>query len=67
VITGNSVPDLLDRKHYLAVTGRSLNEHEDVDKPIFEIVEGAELRERFTDLSSNNSSNFACKTLGEGA
>jgi hypothetical protein len=32
VITGNSVPDLLDRKHCLAVSGRILNEHEHVDK-----------------------------------
>jgi hypothetical protein len=46
VITGNSVPDLLDGKHCLAVTGRSLNEHEHVDKQIFEIVEGAEVREK---------------------
>jgi hypothetical protein len=43
VITGNSVPDLLYGKHYFAVTGRSLNEHEDVDKEIFEIIEGAEV------------------------
>jgi hypothetical protein len=48
VITGNSVPDLVDRKHCLAVTGRNLNEHEHehVDKQIFEIVEGAEVREK---------------------
>jgi hypothetical protein len=26
--------------------GRTLDEHEDVDKPIFEIVEGAEVREK---------------------
>jgi hypothetical protein len=46
VITGNSVPDLLDGKHCLAVTGRSLNEHEDVDKEIFELVEIVEVREK---------------------
>jgi hypothetical protein len=46
VITGNSVPDLLDRKHCLAVTGRSPNEHEHVDKQIFEILEGAEVCEK---------------------
>jgi hypothetical protein len=44
VITGNSVRHLLDRKHCLGVTGRTLDEH--VDKQIFEILEGAELREK---------------------
>jgi hypothetical protein len=61
VITGNSVPDLLDRKHCLAVTGRSLNEHEHVDKQIFEIVEGAELAKRVADLLRNNSPNLSYK------
>jgi hypothetical protein len=38
----NSVPGLLDRKHCLAVIGRTLNEHKHVDKQIFEILEIAE-------------------------
>jgi hypothetical protein len=46
VIIGNSVPDLLDRKHCLTVTGRALNEHEHVDKQIFEILERAQVREK---------------------
>jgi hypothetical protein len=46
VITGNSVPDLLYRKHCLAVTEMILNEHEHVDKQIFEILERDQVREK---------------------
>jgi hypothetical protein len=61
VITGNSVPDLLDRKHYLAVMGRILNEHEHVAKQILEIVEGAEVGEKSRRFLENNSPNLSYK------
>jgi hypothetical protein len=50
-----------DRKHRSAVTGRILNEHEHVDKQIFEIAQRAKCLKTVANFASKNSPNISYK------